>query len=97
MKLIYSFGMGIACMGCAAEDTFLLTGKVPDDFRGQQLVVVREEMDKVDTLASCSVVPGGTFELKGKAINKLVSVPALGTGNTFFLRRNREICCGKSG
>ena len=84
MKTLYSFLLGLACMGCAVEDTFTLTGVVPEGFRGTQLVVVREEIGKTDTLAFCKAVPGERFELKGKAINKLVSLPALGWGGTLF-------------
>ena len=84
MKAIFYFFLGIACMGCTAEETFILRGTIPSEFRGNEITVVRREVNRIDTLASCKVEVGKSFELKGKAIDKLVVIPELGAGTLFY-------------
>lgn len=78
MKTIFFLIVGALCIGCASKDMFTLKGTLPDSFRGEEVFAVYREAGKTDTLASCRAKAGEAFELKGKAVHKLVSLPDVG-------------------
>ena len=76
MKALYSLLAGMALLAsCTDRDAFVVKGTLPEDFRGDKVCVVVQDVDKADTLAVCSAKAGEAFELKAKAPNRLVHIP----------------------
>lgn len=78
MKTILCLMIWALCMESPSKDMFTLKGILPDSFRGEEVFVICREAGKTDTLASCRAKAGEAFELRGKAVNKLVSVSDVG-------------------